>query len=167
MKSISICAVLMFCFLSCKNKAATDAQQQAVTLKETIEQLSPGMEPASEKGYYMKATIDGKEWTATGMMHDEGGTSSYRQVNAEGNGTTISFQLWKQGITTGMKRDFGDDYAANFITDDGFFGGRDGGMEITRADDQWIEGKFHFNASSGTSDKKIAVTDGFFRVSAK
>jgi hypothetical protein len=167
MRSVSLFVVLLFCLYACKNKTATDVHQQAKATKEAIDNFSPGMEPTAENGYYMKATVDGKEWIAAGMIHDEGGNSSFKQVRGENGDIALGFQLWKQGTKTGEKRPFRDDYAADLSTADEFLRGIDGELAITKADDIWIEGIFHFKATSTMSDKKMEVTNGFFRVSAK
>jgi hypothetical protein len=44
------------------------------------------------------------------------------------------------------------------------YGGNTGEMEITKADGNWAEGKFFFTCS-GSTDKTVSVTDGFFRIS--
>ena len=42
---------------------------------------------------------------------------------------------------------------------------KSGEMEITKADDQWAEGRFSFIAKGFQTDKTMEVTDGFFRIS--
>lgn len=149
----------------CKPKASSEAASHAQEISETIKANSPGGELSSAAGSYLQATIDGKDWTATDVKTDHNPSSSYKLVHGEAGETIISFQLWKP--TTGMKRSFGEDFAAEFWTDDGIFGGRKGELTITKADDQWVEGTFYFTATSMNTEGKHEVTNGKFKVSAK
>lgn len=165
-------AVFIFCTIfllmgavGCSN-AQTDAEKQAKLIKETVRKNSPGTIPASAKGYYMTAKMDGKDWSASHMMPDESTNSSYIRIYGENGGDNISFQLWKRGLAAGKKVDFSEDHAADLNLKDNpaFFGGRTGYVEITKMDDQWMEGTFQFTATSSGTDKKVAVTNGRFRV---
>ncbi len=44
------------------------------------------------------------------------------------------------------------------------WGGRTGEMEITKVKDDWAEGTFYFTATASGTNKKIEVTEGFFRI---
>lgn len=112
-------------------------------------------------GSYLKAIIDGKEWQASKMTDYRAG-SDYKLVNGEAKDITIGFQIHKP--TPGMTREFREDYVADLITEDGFFGGRKGQVTVTKVDDKWIEGTFHFTASSDRSTKTYEVKNGSFRI---
>jgi hypothetical protein len=115
----------------------------------------------AQNGAYLKATIDGKKWEASKMTHYRPG-SDYKLVNGETKNFTITFQVHKP--TTGMKRAFNENNVADFLTDDGFFGGKKGEVTVTKVDDKWIEGSFYFTATSSRSNKTYEVTNGFFRI---
>ncbi|MGZ8538278.1 MAG: DUF6252 family protein [Flavisolibacter sp.] len=151
---------------SCKNAAQSDAEKQAGLITKTMKEHSPGSIPTSGNSYYMKATIDGKEWSASHMMPDDAVSSSYKMIHGADGESYITFQLWKRGVEVGKKIPFSSDNAANLSIEgtSGFFSGQIGEVEITKMDDQWLEGKFHFTATSSSSDKKVGVTNGSFRV---
>ncbi len=78
------------------------------------------------------------------------------------------FNFGNKVLKWAKKRTFSETNAAGiFIADDpALISGQAGEVEITRLDDQWLEGTFHFTATSGSSDKKVEVTDGRFRVAS-
>lgn len=151
--------VILFLIFSCNSQS--DAQKKAGEISKAINQ-SPEGEKTSADDSYLKATIDGKKWAATKTGPRYGPESNYKLVSGETKDITINFQLYKP--YTGMKRQFGADYEANFITDDGFFSGKKGEVTVTRADEKWIEGTFYFTASSSSSDKIYEVTNGSFKI---
>lgn len=163
---IQIIALLMatISIIACQSNSASEAARKAGEISETIKATTPEGSTTSETGVYMKATIDGKEWSAAKMIPDNDPGSSYKRIHGEAGDIMISFQLWKP--TTGMKRSFGEDNAADFWTEDGIFGGRKGEVTVTKADDQWVEGTFYFTATSIESNKTHEVTRGSFRVAA-
>jgi hypothetical protein len=151
--------IVLLAFLSCNNQS--DAQKKVKEVSAVTREVA-GEEKTDLNGAYLKATIDGKKWEATKMGPFYGPESSYKLVSGETKDITINFQLHKP--TTGMKREFRDDNVANFITDEGFFSGNKGEVIVTKVDGQWIEGTFHFTASSTSSGKTYEVTNGTFRV---
>jgi hypothetical protein len=160
------CTALLLVAVTGCNNAQTDAVKQAEAIQQTVKENSPGSIPTSESGYYMKAKIDGKQWTASHMMPDDNASSNYKRIQGENDGDNMDFQLWKRGVEVGKKIPFTEDHAANLSLKDipAFFGGRSGYVEIIKMDDQWLEGTFQFTATSSGSDKKIEITDGHFRV---
>jgi hypothetical protein len=160
------CTFLLLVTVASCNNAQSDAVKQAELIQKTVKENSPGTIPTSATGHYMTATIDGKKWSASYMMPYTDVNGSYLYIVGENDGDDINFQLWKQGIGVGKKFEFSEDHAANLNLKDvsAFFGGYSGLAEITRLDDKWLEGTFHFNASSHSSDKKVTVTDGRFRI---
>jgi hypothetical protein len=156
---------LLIGVVGCSN-AQSDAKKQAELIKETVKNNSPGTIPTSAKGCFMTASINGKDWSATHMMPDENTSSGYIRLFGERGGDNISFQLWKRGLAVGKKVAFDENHAADLNLKDNpaFWGGRTGYVEITKIDDQWLEGNFQFTATSSSTDKKVAVTNGRFRV---
>lgn len=135
-------------------------------IQTTAKDNTPGAIATSGNGYMMKAKIDGRDWSASHMMPDDDVNSSYKMIHGENGGDYINFQLWKRGIEVGKKITFSDDHVANLSLENvsGFFGGKSGEVEITKMDEQWLEGNFHFTATTSSSDKKVEVTEGQFRV---
>lgn len=135
-----------------------DAEKKASEISSVVDQSSAT--PAAD-GAYLKATIDGKEWQAKKMTDYRAG-SDYKLVSGETGDFTITFQIHKP--TTGLVREFRDDYVADLITDDGFFGGKKGKLTVTKVDEKWIEGNFYFTATSDRSAKTYEVKNGLFRI---
>lgn len=161
-------SLLVIPFAGCDNGAQNEAVKQADLIQKTMKENSPGTIATSDNGYYMTAKIDGKEWSASHMVPDNDERSSYKMIRGENDGDNINFQLWKQGVEVGKKRTFSETNAAGiFIADDpALISGQAGEVEITRLDEQWLEGTYHFTATSGNSNKKVEVTDGRFRVAS-
>jgi hypothetical protein len=159
-------SLLIFITAGCKGKTDSGATELAKDIQSTVKEHTPGGEPTSETGYYMKAKIDGKEWVAAYMIPDESATSSYKTVHGENGATYMNFQLWRRGIEAGKSISFDDEHVANLSVADveGFWGGKKGEVKITSIDEQWIAGEFAFDATSSSSDKIIHVTEGRFRV---
>lgn len=150
--------------LAACNSTASEAEQLADKIKETTAATTPAAEEPLSNGIYMKATIDGKAWEANKMVPDMSPNSSYKRIQGEKGDINISFQLWKP--QTGMKKQFSEDYAADFWAEDGIFGGRKGEVTVTKADDKFIEGTFYFTATTVNGTGQHEITNGSFRVAA-
>lgn len=165
---LRLIGVFVLYFLSsCGNAAHDNAKKVAKQIDEKTKQHSPGTVATSESSYYMKATINGKQWIATHMMPDEDANSSYLLIHGVNGEDYMNFQLWKRGIQPGKSVQFSDDHASNLSleSDDGLWSGRSGEVVITRMDGKWLEGIFSYSATSSSSPGKIiSVTDGYFRV---
>ena len=159
--TVSIAVILTASFASC-NSSKSEAEKVADTIKEASAQGSPGTKPVSETGTFVKATIDGKEWEAKRMMQDAPASSSYKLVYGEDDDITIRFSIWQP--KAGVTRKLGSDMVIDFWNGDEILGGRSGEFTITRADEQWVEGTFHFTATQMDSDKKYEITTGSFRI---
>ena len=122
---------------------------------------SSAPETTDQNGAYLKATIDGKAWQAS-KMTEYGAGSDYKLVNGEANEITIGFQIHKP--TTGLVREFSENYAADLMAEDGIFGSRKGKVTVTKVDEKWIEGNFYFTANSLASGKTHEVKNGLFRI---
>lgn len=163
---VIITTLLSFILPSCRESSQSDAKVLSGQIKQAVKENSPGTIPTDEGGYFMKAKIDGKQWVASHMMPDEDVHSSYIRIHGENGGDYMNFQLWKRGVEAGKKFPFDNDHAANLSLEEdaGFWGGTSGEIEITKLDGKWMEGKFAYKATSGSSRKTIEVTEGFFRV---
>lgn len=157
-------SLALLLIIACCNSAQSEAEKTAQQIKEARAANTPAAETPSDNGVYIKATIDGKPWQAEKMIPDMDPNSSYKRIHGEKGETMISFQLWKP--QTGMKRDFREDYVADFFAEDGIFGGRTGEVTVTKADDQFIEGTFYFTATSTADHTKHEISNGSFRVAA-
>jgi len=157
-----------FFFLAACNSVQNEAQNQADLIQQTMEENTPGAIATSENGYFMKAKIDGKEWVASRMVPDNDAKSSSKMVRGEKGEDNINFTLWKQGIVVGKIKSFSETSPAGIFIGDNpdLLTGKTGEVEITRLDEEWLEGRFHFTATSPRSDKKIEVTEGSFRVAS-
>src|SRR5687767_10419310 len=154
MKNIlSFCAAIIISLLYACNQPAGESKAGDIQAK------GLSTEPA---GTYMKATINGKEWTASKTFPDYSTNSNYKKVHFETDAYFISFSLYKP--TTGNKRSFGEENAADFGADDDYFSAKKGEVTVTKADDKWIEGSFYFTATSSRSNKVYEITNGSFRI---
>lgn len=160
---IHLCAAIALFFLpACNGK--TDAEKKVDEISQASGQKATETKTPDPNGIYMSATIDGKKWVATKMIPDLSTNSNYKQIHGETPEFTISFQIYKPAA--GLKEEFSEHNGSNLITDAGYFGGRKGQMEVTKMDDKWLEGTFHFTATNSSTDKVYEVTNGFFRVQA-
>ena len=153
-------AMLSSCGNSAQNKAVSDAKETAAAIK----QMQPGGIPTTSGGWTMTAKIDGKDWSANSLMPLE----ATGRIIGDNNGVSISLPYNRRSMVLGDKRKFGHDDAVDIFTNDevAIWGGYAGGMEITKIDGDWVEGKFTVTGSTSSSpDKKIEITDGFFRIS--
>ncbi len=153
-------AMLSSCGNSAENKTVSDAKQ----LAEGIKAMKPGGIPTTEGGWTMTAKFDGKEWSATSMMP----LKASGRIFGDNNGVSISFPYDIREMTLGYKNKFSDHNAVDIFTNDevALWGGYAGEMEITKVDGDWVEGKFNVTGTTSNSpDKKVVITDGFFRIS--
>ena len=159
MKYLVISIIAVCLLASCHSKEKSIAEQTLTAVQEN----TPGTIPAKEGGWTMRAKMQGKDWVATSFMPPEATGKIIGYYNNE----SISLPYNRSKMVTGTKIEFGEHNAVDLLTNDdiAIWGGRKGEMEITKADDQWAEGVFHFTGSSSRSDKTIEVTDGFFRIS--
>src|SRR5687767_13826385 len=98
--------VVMIMILSACGNAGSEAKKQAELIKQATHDNTPGTIETSQDGYYLKAKIDGKVWSATHMMPDESTNSAYFRVYGEKNGESISFSLSARTLQAGVKKQF-------------------------------------------------------------
>lgn len=157
-----VVVILMTSLSSC-NSSKSEAEKTAENIKDmSTNKGTLGSKPVSETGTFVKATIDGKEWKATRMVQDASPNSSYKLVHGEDDDIIINFNIWQPEV--GRIRKLGEDMSIDFWKGDDIMGGRSGEIVITRADEQWVEGTFHFTATQMNSSKKVEVTNGSFRI---
>ncbi len=152
---------IFFILASC-NSQQGDAVNQAKEVQSAIEENRPGTMPTADESWTMTAKLNGKNWKATSIMPS---ATAGRIVGYYGK-EYIGLPYDKSDMVVGKKNIFGEDNAVDLATNDeiGMWGGRKGEMEITKVNDDWVEGNFHFTASTSGTNKTVEVTDGFFRI---
>jgi hypothetical protein len=161
LNKVLLAAFSIVCLAHCKSKAQNEAEQAAMNIVKTMDETSPESK-ANTSGFYMKATIDGKKWEATKMTPDYSADASYKLIHGETPEITLTYNLYMP--ETGKKIEFSNEEMITLMTDNGIFSGKKGELIVTDANDKWIEGKFHFTATSSSLPKVIEVKDGSFRV---
>ncbi|MEJ7646794.1 MAG: hypothetical protein WKF87_19515 [Chryseolinea sp.] len=157
--------VLILSSFSCQSQGNKEAKELAKEIESTIA-ATAGTVKSSPQGYYMKAKINGKEWIATNVLNYDDIVYAHR-IYAEKGKTFIGFPFDERWDRVGKKRTFEEGSVADLsytLGDNSTWGGNKGEMEVTKADDKVIEGKFYFTATSSNSSKVIEVTEGYFRI---
>jgi hypothetical protein len=163
MKYTLITLAGLFILASC-NSQQGEANKTADQIQQQVNQNSAGNVPTSSTGYYMKATVNGKEWIADGMTPPEAAGRIVGNKNKE----YIGLPYNKQYLVAGKKIALGEDEAVDIsFTGIGLAITKKGEMEITKVDKEWAEGKFYFTSTISGTDKTVEVTDGFFRIKMK
>ena len=148
-------------FFGCQSGSQNDAKDLANGIQNSVKEHTPGTVPTSTDGYYMKATINGKEWVASEMMPPERPSRIIGYNNKE----SISLPYDRRDMVVGNKTNFKNSAVDIFLNDDvGIWGGHVGEMEITKVDGKSAEGKFYLTADGLQTDKKLQVTNGSFRI---
>ena len=161
MKYILFLCITSLAFTSCnsqKNKAMQEQQKAYDILKS----LPGGAIATAEGSWTMTATIDGKPWKTNYMYPPEASGRIIGHYNNE----FIGLPYMKTDMVVGKKETFSEDNATDLFLendDNGFYGGRQGGMVITKVNGDWVEGTFHFVANT-INNKTVNVTNGFFRI---
>lgn len=168
-KALLFLIVTSLAFLySCK----TSAQETAYKLKNQVDskptEAHEGYVATSEKGYFMKAKINGKDWEASVLSSYELVVYAKRIIGKKGD-DYIGFPFNETWDKVGNPRKLSSDGDAADLSYDlfgnGLWAGVDGEIAITKEDEKVIEGKFHFKAVSSRSNKSFNITDGYFRIS--
>ena len=162
--SILILAAIMF---SCGNSTQDNALNDAKQLQSEIQKMDPDGIPATEGGWTMTAKINGSNWTASSIMPLE----ATGRIIGDFNGAGLGFPYDRREMEVGNKEIFGEHNVVQISTiKDGeieYWNGFKGEMEITKVQDNWVEGKFFVTGSASFTDssRKVEITDGFFRIS--
>jgi hypothetical protein len=147
--------------LGCGNSKQDSAIEQAKQTQDIMKDLTPGTVKTAEGGYMMTATINGKAWSATSMLPPE----APARIIGYNNNESISLPYDRRDMVVGSKTDFKNSAVDIFMNDEvGLWGGHAGEMEVTKVDDKSAEGRFHVTAVDEATNKKIEITDGFFRI---
>ncbi len=155
---------IFFILASC-NSQQSDAVNQAKEVQSAIQENRPGTMPTADGSWTITAKLNGKSWKASSIMPP----ASAGRIVGYYDKEYIGLPYDKGDMVVGKKNKFGEDNAVDLATNDeiGIWGGRKGEMEITKVDDDWAEGTFHFTAYATSTDKTVEVTDGFFRIRIK
>jgi hypothetical protein len=122
-----------------------------------------GQSASGASGSYLRATIDGKPWSATEVVPDKYWSELLQIQGSEGS-TSLWVQI-NQPTAAGALQPL-KPTDLNYYRDDKFnmFMLTAGEAQVTKLDAQWVEGTFHFNGADKRSKKSVAVTNGAFRV---
>lgn len=159
---LMVAAMLSSCGNDAQNKALSDAKQ----LQSEIQKKMPGGIPTTAGGWTMTAKINGRDWTANSIMPLE----ETGRIIGDNNGEGFGFPYDRRQMEVGNKEIFGEHNNVQISTiKDGaieYWDGFKGEMEITKVEENWVEGKFFVTGARITdSSRKVEITDGFFRIS--
>ena len=152
---------IFFILTSCNSQQSSTVEQAKET-QSAIEKIKPGIMQAAEGSWTMTAKLNGKEWKASSLMPPEAASRIIGYYQDE----YIGLPYNHSDMVAGHKEVFGENNAVDLSTSDdaGMWGGRKGEMEITKVNNDWAEGTFHFTATASGTDKTVEVTEGFFRI---
>lgn len=156
----AIISFLVIAAISCDSQSKSDAVKQATDIKKMVKEHSPGY-IATNAEFYMKAKINGKDWSADEMMASDRAGRIVGKLNGESISLPFELRYAKTGATTNFKNHAVDIYMKD---DAGIWGGRMGEMEFTKVGDNYAEGKFYVTATGLDSDKQLTITEGTFRI---
>ena len=156
---ISITCILFSCGDGAQSKAMED-QKKALAITEASES---GPIPAKEGEWTMTVKIDGKAWSASSFF----ALDFQDRIHGLDKEGSISLPYDQRQMKVGGKIIFGEDKVALLFPsdDDAIWDGRKGEMEVTKVENEWVEGKFFFTATTSKTEKTREVTEGFFRIS--
>jgi hypothetical protein len=162
MKKIFSIFIITATLSSCGNSGGNNTVSDAKELASAIKQMQPGGIPTTAGGWTMTAKFDGKDWSANSLMPPE----AAGRIIGDNGGVSISLPYDRREMKVGYKNKISRNNAVDIFTKDdtGIWGGYAGEMEITKVEGDWVEGKFFVTGSSDT-EKKLEITDGFFRIS--
>jgi hypothetical protein len=160
MKTLFALLIASLVLTSCNGQSSAVKDQQGA-YKVLADMKKKGAIPASDNGYTMTCLIDGKPWKAnvlypTAMVSRILGENGESRISLDDPG---NYEVgYKMDIST-HAAEFNPPNAGNEL-----WGGHSGEVEITKAGNGWVEGKFHFTATVMNTNKKMEITNGFFRV---
>lgn len=165
MKRIIFISVFLFAILvvACNNTSKNEAQQTANAIENTTKTFGPPQIATSDNGYFMKATVNGKSWVAKSMMEINESNSEF--IRGDDGHTQIAFYIDRDHIKVGKSRKFYLGHSADLSIGVNLMSAQSGEWIITKADNDVIEGTFHFSAKSsidGTTGKYKTVCSELF-----
>lgn len=118
--------------------------------------------PTAAAGWTLTANINGKAWKATSMAPPLIANRIIGYYNEE----AIGLPYGNNNLVADNITEFGEFKAADLTLDDDvvFWVGREGQMQITKRESNWVEGIFNFTATSTSNNETKVVSDGFFRI---
>lgn len=126
-----------------------------------------GYVPTCQNGYFMKATINGKDWNASNIT-SYNMTTNENRITGENGEDYISFPFNETWDRPGNPRKLTNDGDAAELSYNIFgnnnWAGIDGEVVILDENDTLIYGNFYFTAVSSRSNKKFKITNGIFRI---
>ena len=163
MKYFLFLLIILLLNASCNSQNKT--QQETKEIQTSLSKIRPGTIPSTEGGWMMTAKINGENWKASSIMPPE---AAGRIIGYSGE-EYIGLPYNKNEMIVGKKDIFDKDNAVDLATTDevDMWGGRKGEMEITKVENGWAEGRFHFTATAHDTNKTKEVTDGFFKIKFK
>lgn len=158
----NVLTLLCLLLAGCQNDSGT--RKPAFTEQNRTSAANIEFVKVSPDGYFLTARINGKEWVAKTMMKNMN-TPGLR-IEGKNNEASIGFYLWLPGKRSGSNIGFNPYNVASLKTDDdvGIWTGAVGTIVIEKVDEFFVAGSFYFTASSPSSDKKMEVTSGYFRM---
>ena len=170
----TVCLAIAGCYNSNRQQAAGLADQIRTTMAATQPGVSDSSSPSTgsfglgladnvmPEGCYLRATIKGKRWEATGMTPDFT-RSSLSVVNGRNKNGFLNFNINNRLAKVGKPREFRDTNAAMYWdeNDEDWFG-KSGSVTVNKIDERFIEGTFNFTAEE--NGKTVVCTNGEFRV---
>src|SRR5438046_1605548 len=162
MKSITIYIALIIS-VACNSQTKKQAQEY----KDRVDAvMDPYKHPTTKDGLYLEAKVDGKKWIADWMFIDPDPSGSINVNAHKTDHAVMSFYIGKTIIKEKGSKNFSQWDPVQMVDDDGnILTGYEGGYQITKVTDSWIEGNFHFTVKDQSSAATHKITDGFFRES--
>jgi hypothetical protein len=156
-KSVLFLIVVMI--LSSGNKS--QSIDKTYSNQSGIGKMSQEITDAPDKGYLMRAKIDGNPWQSTSMAD----VAISGRIVGYCNGQYIGLPYNKNYLVAGKKILLYEGEAADLFLKDGCsYAITKGQIEITKVGDNWAEGTFYFSTVCSSSHKTVKITDGFFRI---
>lgn len=158
-KWIVLLAPLLLTSCNGQNKEALKKVQE---IEAVVNEKKPESVTTSATGWTLTAKINGKSWKAASMDPPQ----MVDRIIGNYEEESIGLPFTKSNMVGGNTIEFGEFKAADLTLDDDvvFWVGREGQMQITKQESDWVEGIFNFIATSSSTHETMMVTDGFFRI---
>jgi len=163
MRTVIALVIATMVITSCNGQSGAVKDQQSA-YKVLADMKKKGAIAASDNGYTMTCLIDGKPWKAN-VLYPTAMTGRIFGENGESHISLDDPDTYEEGKKIDIAThaaEFNPPNAGNEL-----WGGHSGEVEITKVGNGWVEGKFHFTAAVMNTNKKMEITNGFFRVALK
>jgi hypothetical protein len=152
---------------SCSHSTQEYAKNQNDKILTKPGETNDGYVLTCQNGYFMKATINGKDWNASNITSYHMTTYENR-ITGENGEDYISFpfnETWDRPGNPRKLTNEGDAAELSYsIFGNNHWAGIDGEIVILEENETFIYGKFYFTAVSTRSNKKFKITNGIFRI---